>query len=326
MVLEYILVALESLEISCDRIRNIIASFLECISCWQGADAQTRQAEIHIKRENYNWKQIYGHIAKTRYSRRKFALLVSRTRKSLKIGLIDSLARLRIQNMETNIILVDGIEYNVICCKVSEEQVSYYNPVHWFIAQLLSSASIANGDRQFALGSTGAEFKSLGLEIMEYPLQTVVILAQIKAGMWIRNGESVSEQCKYYQSMLRDVHDNDIFIIQLVAAFSAPDHFLVSLTNRFEISSWLGIEVSESTTSTELPESKMLKLVEELLFLLSVVISERHRIVGVTWEIEMEREILHHLAASPHGMTLEEIYEKCCPRLTKTKPTYVTLF
>jgi hypothetical protein len=313
--LEYILSSLDTLDISSERDRGVIISFLNYSTCWQGADFQKRQIDQHIDMESNRWKQIYDYIVHTRYSRKRFAYLIATNKESLKIAFSNSITRLKVNTVKDNI-RMDGIDYKVMFYKVSEEQVSYYNPVHWFLAQLLAFTSIENGDRLIALQTTGPDFKTTVLDVMEYPLQTVVLLAQVKAGMWVRNGETVLEQCNEYQRTLGECYDDDIFIIQLAAAYSDPDHFLISLIQRFEISRFFGQEPE----STAISEINTLKLVESLLSLIIVVISERHRLVGVSREDELEREILHHLAASKQGMTLEEIYETCCPRLSKSGP------
>lgn len=316
-VINYIFGAINSLDITSKQDKIMITSFLEYIKCWQGYDAQKRRPilEQHVEMESKSWRAIYGYLIFTRYTRTRFAYLLAMSRESVRIAVTDSIACLRETTLSTESILFEDRDYDIVSFKVSEGLVSYYNPIHWFVAQLLASASTENGDQMQALENI-PNLKSVVLELMESPLQTIVLMSQIKAEMWVRNGQSVVEQCNFYQSVLRDCFDNDILIIQLAAAFSDSDQFLITLVKRFELSMWFGLQADEPVTTIE--DHSTLKLVEGIMFLIIIVISERHRIGGISREKELEREIMHHLVASKKGMTLEEIYEQCCPRLSKS--------
>jgi hypothetical protein len=91
------------------------------------------------------------------------------------------------------------IEYNV-----TKDPVSFHHPFHWLLSELLEHISLLNDDLLAQAGWLGG-FKQmiqmssslpydLFLTILDYPLRTVVVLAQINCGVWVRNGYGVRNQ------------------------------------------------------------------------------------------------------------------------------------
>lgn len=97
---------------------------------------------------------------------------------------------------------LDVVDYDV-----TKEPVSFHHPFHWLLSELLEHISLLRDDLLAEIGWNGG-FKQmiqmscaqlpydLFLTILDYPLRTIVMLAQINCGVWVRNGYGVRNQVR----------------------------------------------------------------------------------------------------------------------------------
>lgn len=78
--------------------------------------------------------------------------------------------------------------------------------------------------------------------LLESPLTMMVLISQIDAGFWLRNGESIVKQKNIISSVyLREYcHFNNLRMIQLMASTMAPNDFLSILVVKWGLKNWAG--------------------------------------------------------------------------------------
>lgn len=79
------------------------------------------------------------------------------------------------------------------------------------------------------------------MQLMESPLRLQVLIAQVQAGMWRRNGYSLINQLYFYQNVRcrTEMYDRDVVLLQLCAALMhSPEAFVVTCLHRFNLLSW----------------------------------------------------------------------------------------
>lgn len=192
--------------------------------------------------------------------------------------------------------------YHTIDFCVETMGVSFYHPMHWLIAEMLKSVakldrrSLQELGRHDLADSVPSDIGENGLLVLfDFPLRVVVKLAQIRAGLWVRNGFGIRSQAHHYRdnNMREIMLDQDIFMLQCSLAFINPDRMLVTFAQRFSLVGWL--QGTEST-STTMDVSQTLFLAEEMMLLLVTLLSETSMAADWSIEDQLRREIIHFLA------------------------------
>uniref|UniRef100_A0A8C5MRZ6 E3 ubiquitin-protein ligase n=1 Tax=Leptobrachium leishanense TaxID=445787 RepID=A0A8C5MRZ6_9ANUR len=150
-------------------------------------------------------------------------------------------------------------------------------------------------------------------QLIEPPLRCLVLVGQVFAEMWRRNGLSVISQVFYYQDVKcrEEMYDKDIMMLQIGASYMDPNSFLLLLLLRFELEETFS-KVSPLTKDTDLARQRNI-LTEEMLHVIICVIGERYvpGVSNVTREECMMREILHLLCieSMPHSAIAKALPE-----------------
>lgn len=158
--------------------------------------------------------------------------------------------------------------------------------------------------------------------LMERALRTIVLVSQVNASMWRRNGVSLVHQVFFYQNPQHREHfmDKDILLCKIGAAGIPADEYVVILLNRFGLLEWAQDEFDErvsnsSAQSNRLEESvrqQQHSLAEEFLYWMLVIVGERS-IPGVghgaTRRHWLCNEVIHLLCIKPmsHGELVEAL-------------------
>uniref|UniRef100_A0A8C3HHS2 E3 ubiquitin-protein ligase n=1 Tax=Chrysemys picta bellii TaxID=8478 RepID=A0A8C3HHS2_CHRPI len=143
--------------------------------------------------------------------------------------------------------------------------------------------------------------KSIDLELLvEYPLRCLVLVAQVAAEMWRRNGLSLISQVFYYQDVKcrEEMYDKDIIMLQIGASFMDPNLFLLLILQRYELVN--AFKKIMPTKDQDLTKQCNI-LIEEMLQVLIYVVGERYvpGVSSVTKEEITMREIIHLLCIDP---------------------------
>ncbi|KAI1195253.1 hypothetical protein F5X97DRAFT_308841 [Nemania serpens] len=227
----------------------------------------------------------------------------------------------------------ESTKYEVVKFVVEEQPISFHHALHstlsWLIEcgkhmstqQLKLMLSFTTQDLRMKPKSMGR--KSLPkrdytpedylMAAFDFPLRVCAWLAQIKAGMWVRNGISLRHQAMTYRNIVtRDVtHARDIFLLQTAMVVCDPGRVLASIVDRFGMEKWVK-GFYEITTAAQ-DATQHLDVVEDMIHLLIVLLSDRTALMPTTDEqqthlMALHRDITHILCFRP--LSFNEISNK----------------
>ncbi|KAL7415119.1 hypothetical protein BDY24DRAFT_383763 [Mrakia frigida] len=328
-----------------------ITPLLELFSIFTCMNSNVRATSSHVEYESEAWIkafQVSGELG--RVARAWGESYAFGEPKDL-LGAIETTARrigeiLRFENDTLDVVKfrrneyhsvrfgVDGKEYGAVEFDVASQHVSFHNPLHWLLAGMLKQVALADGFDAPALlevltqlGTTapgsgsvpGSEQEKWILLLMDFPLRVVVYVAQLRNGLWVRNGQSMRQQHHHYREHtalgVREVAwDNDIFLLQVAFCILDPNLVLVTLLDRFRLVYWFSGDMDHAIYTH--PAAGM---VEEFLLLLIVCLSEPCNIAAWSLERFVRREVTHALVlgSSTYSELTKKLPERAndCPQL-----------
>ena len=170
--------------------------------------------------------------------------------------------------------------------------VSFHLPLHRFLTLLLLECitKLQIDPAEFLrLKYLPPTFVAL---LMEWPLQSIVVAAQTKIGMWKRNGHTILNQVINYQHSAVAAHmcDLDLPLVQFGASTLPASMFLSTVLHRFGLYNWWWQKDPSSGSQVE--------LANECLSTLVVIFSE------VDWYSSdqlkrLQRELVHKMLVGP---------------------------
>jgi len=211
-----------------------------------------------------------------------------------------------------------GAIYSVPRHVVQSEPMSFHHPLHYLLSWLIEDGKDMNRDEMRSLLSFSPDDlkdpwnsarsapaphdltpDELLCAIFDHPLRTYVWLAQMKAGMWVRNGITLRHQAHTYRSVNhRDVgYQRDIFMIQTALSICGAENerpgerFLAQIIDRFQMNAWFKGDYS---IVQGFEDSQQLDVVEDMFHLLVIALSERGNLVPATEDNEQHDRILQH--------------------------------
>jgi E3 ubiquitin-protein ligase UBR1 len=290
--------------------------FLDFLALFNAIAPDQRATEEHIEFESEVWMQILHiatHLSKSaKLFGEAFAkaneqeliqginLIMSKTYHSCStLGLMDSIH----SEIEYRDVTYADAKENVIWFKVEQSGVSFHHPMHWLLAETLKH--LDKLDYQSYMQNKGPKLSHLVkdtvgkrelLVVFDFPLRVIVKLAQIRAGMWVRNGFGIRSQAHHYRdNSMRDLlYDQDFYLLQASFAFIPIDQMLINLVTRFSLAEWL----QEIKPKSGLELGQYHSLAEEMLLLLVHMLSETSIATKWSMERQIRREIIHFLALS----------------------------
>lgn len=209
--------------------------------------------------------------------------------------------------------------YQVIDFAVDRQAVSFHHPMHWVLAEMLKNVKILKEEDLRSIGKSSlGELMGDGVDangmlvILEFPLRVCVKLAQIRSGMWVRNGLALRSQAHHYRdnSMRDTMYDQDLYLLQCGLVIVDPNRMLVSMMDRFALLDWF----SGTTIHDVYDADQATFMVEEFLFLLVTCLSEISIAAAWTMEEQIRREIIHFLALNQGTFT--EVTKHISERMT----------
>lgn len=213
------------------------------------------------------------------------------------------------------------LQHSVVKFAVESQPISFHHALHYTLSWLIECGKgMSNEDMVRLLSFTPAELKDkprgMGLQsfplarftaedhmmaVFDYPLRVCAWLAQMKAGIWVRNGMSLRHQHSTYRGVQqRDVsHHRDIFLLQTAMVVCPPARVLVSIIDRYGLEHWMKGIYEQKVDGFE--DSQVLDVVEDMLHLLIVLICDRTSLVSSddVHVQAMRRDITHVLCFKP---------------------------
>lgn len=218
----------------------------------------------------------------------------------------------------------DDPKHRVVEFVVEQQPISFHHALHYTLSWLLEDGkSMSKQQMKRLLSFTTEELfakpKAMGIRTMpareyssedylmaafDYPLRVCAWLAQMKAGMWVRNGMSLRHQAGTYRGVAqRDVsHHRDIFLLQTAMVFCDPSRVLASMVDRYGMEYWMkGIFEHRSQV---MDDAQQLDVIEDMIHLLIIILSDRTSLVSIEEEpnphlLAMRRDITHVLCFKP---------------------------
>lgn len=226
-----------------------------------------------------------------------------------------------------------GRQFNVVKFVVEEQHISFHHALHYTLSWLIECGKSMPVEQlrallTFTTQELGARPRSMGRKTMpktdydpedylmaafDYPLRVCAWLAQMKAGMWVRNGLSLRHQAGTYRGVTqRDVsHHRDIFLLQTALVTCDPSRVLASVVDRFGMEKWVkGIFEQKARAQDDIQH---LDVVEDMIHLLIVLISDRTSLMRSEENVashipSMRRDLIHVLCFKP--MSFSDICNK----------------
>jgi E3 ubiquitin-protein ligase UBR1 len=137
------------------------------------------------------------------------------------------------------------------------------------------------------------------------------MIAQIRTGLWVRNGFAIRGQLLHYRDfMLRELcYDQDLFILQTALIVLDPDTVIVSILDRFGLLGYFcGAFLHSAYEGPQLSS-----MVEEVLYIFITIFSENSNASKMPVGVTVRREIVHALAMGP--CTFTDLVKRLAERL-----------
>ena len=141
------------------------------------------------------------------------------------------------------------------------------------------------------------------LALFDIPLRVCVWLAQMKAGIWVRNGLSLRHQMHTYRGVLsRDLaHHRDIFLLQTAMVVCDPSRVLASMIERFGMDEWMR---GRYVIRPGYEPTQQFDVAEDFIHLMIILLSERTSLLPATdphatQSLAIRRDIAHILCFKP---------------------------
>ena len=215
----------------------------------------------------------------------------------------------------------DGM-YDIVDFVVEKEPISFHHALHYTISWLIEGAKSMEASQirnlihftvddlqeassypQYMSVIPEHEPESYLMAFFDFPLRVCAWLAQMKAGMWVRNGLSLRHQMSTYRGVAqRDLaHQRDIFLLQTALVTCNPSRVLLSMIDRFELNDWM---VGLFVVRQGYEDGQMVDVAEDFIHLLIVLLIERTSLVSVEDEptpqnLAVRRDIIHILCFKP---------------------------
>ncbi|KZO99806.1 hypothetical protein CALVIDRAFT_595883 [Calocera viscosa TUFC12733] len=215
-----------------------------------------------------------------------------------------------------------GLTKEVVRFDVMEGYVSFHHPLHWFLAELLKHVKLL-GDDSMAQAEYGS-LRTLVLSkveghnflvITEFSLRVLAMVAQVRAGLWVRNGFAIRGQLIHYRDfMLRELcYDQDLFLVQCGLALLDPHLVLVTILDRFQLLGWF----SGRTIHEKYDVGQLGTMLEEFFYVLLFCMGEVSFVNGLTEPQQTRRDVIHALALGPCSYT--ELTKRVTDRIVEAK-------
>ena len=215
--------------------------------------------------------------------------------------------------------LAGEIRHSVVSFVVESEPISFHHALHYTLSWLIDAGKNMSAEKMRSLLSFTVQelqepppYETLVpnhnpetylMAMFDFPLRVCAWLAQMKAGMWVRNGLSLRHQMGTYRNVSnRELgHHRDIFLLQTAMVICDPSRVLAAVVDRFCMEDWMR---GHYVLRAGFEPSQQLDVAEDFIHLLIVLLSDRTSLIPAETEREaqvsaLRREIAHILCFKP---------------------------
>ncbi|KAK9467241.1 hypothetical protein V1512DRAFT_152636 [Lipomyces arxii] len=317
--------------VSCDE--SHIHQLADILLLFEGCAPFRRQINEHVEYESTEWVSFFGFIAPIIKLGRTVAKgslqgpqatthrsirLVARMCTAWSMGYMqDRFPHSEIMDEPhfhpVTCVDMSLVTYPVVLFLVEFYMLSIHHPLHGFLTWLVEFGRIESPQQLQSLLTFSSKDppdtkhaviygpEDMLMVMLDYPLRTLVLIAQVRVGLWVRNGYTLRTHEVHYRNMsMRDsAYARDIFGVQVMLATCTPSRVMLTLVERWSLMSWLCGDIKH----TSFDETKLLYILEEFLHGMIVLLCERKRLLGndysTTKETLIEREIIQVLCLGP---------------------------
>jgi len=145
-----------------------------------------------------------------------------------------------------------------------------------------------------------------------------VVLSQIRADMWKKNGVAMRGQYHHYREMgVREATlDQEFFLLQFGLCIIDPFKFMVALIDRFGLSEFYGGDVLSSAMweNKDADPKQRIAMLEDFVLLIIHLVSDSATVNGWDQDRITRKHIVHQLVL--HNLTYSELVKKLPERST----------
>ncbi|KAL1406424.1 E3 ubiquitin-protein ligase ubr1 [Vanrija albida] len=204
-------------------------------------------------------------------------------------------------------VLSPGSSYTVFSQDITRiTGFSFHHYLHVLFAEMLKSLSARFPDQPLsdivANQILRTNNPTTPLLLIEWPMQKHVVLAQIRLGMWAKNGAAMRHQYHHYRDLaLREFTiDQEFFLLQFGLCALDQQMFITALIDRFGLANFFRQGVmSPEVWDNDMDPRDSVALYEELLLLIIYLVSDTAVVNGWKPEVVSRRHIIHILALGP---------------------------
>ncbi|PYI11441.1 ubiquitin-protein ligase E3 component [Aspergillus sclerotiicarbonarius CBS 121057] len=206
--------------------------------------------------------------------------------------------------------------YRMVDFVVERGSMSFHHALHYTLSWLLECGrnvssvlmrdvllSAAHAANEKYIHDSQLNPEDLLLSMFDYPLRVCAWLAQMKAGMWVRNGLSLRHQMSQYRGVSsRDfAYYRDIFLLQTALVTCDPSRVLASIADRFGMMDWM---TRDYMPRAGYEDNQIIDVAEEFVHLLVILLTDRTSLTAVddsdsATRENMSRDIAHVLCFRP---------------------------
>ncbi|KAJ7596572.1 hypothetical protein C8J56DRAFT_850021 [Mycena floridula] len=317
------------------RNREFMIQLAKTCQLFMCVNPNKRAATNHVEYETDAWISVFNvtlslsrviKVYGEAYSRASTADLVSAistvTHHILMVCTLaeDRLDRTKFLPIAFHEVIFGDTEYRIIDFDVLEGWVSFHHSLHWLLAELFKHVDLLSEERIQEVGMTAVRDILLRhaseqaiLTIVDFPLRVLAMIAQIRTGLWVRNGFAIRGQLLHYRDfMLRELcYDQDLFILQIALIVLDPNTVIVTILDRFGLLGYF----SGAFLHPHYEASQLTSMVEEVLYIFITILSENANASRMPVEKQVRREIVHALALGPCSYT--DLVKRLAERLVE---------
>lgn len=223
--------------------------------------------------------------------------------------------------------------HRVVDFVVERGSISFHHALHYTLSWLLEcgrdmsrelmrdilfeAAQVANENH---VHDRHLSNEDLLLAMFDYPLRVCAWLAQMKAGMWVRNGLSLRHQMSQYRGVSsRDfAYYRDIFLLQTALVTCDSNRVLATIAERFGMVSWF---TGDYQPRQGYEDAQIVDVAEEFIHLLIILITDRTSLTIIDDDSTLTREsisrdIAHVLCFKP--LSFSDLSTRLSDKLLET--------
>jgi E3 ubiquitin-protein ligase UBR1 len=210
--------------------------------------------------------------------------------------------------------------YQVVDYVVEEEPMSFHHALHYTLSWLIDKGKSMNKEQILRLlRFSWQELRQPPvppkaqipeyepelnlLALFDFPLRVLAWLAQMRAGMWVRNGITLRHQMGAYRGFPRRElsYQRDIFMLQTAFVLLPPATVLASVVDRFDITDLIRGNYSLKAGKEE---QQQIEVAEDFVHLLIILLSDRAHLLPLESDPDPQlttarRDVVHNLCFKP---------------------------